>query len=79
MNANMLCYVGIVACLECTLGLPISEEHLEVVAKLVCFIFFKTLCFKVQCFLQTVGTQMVLQDFSLTEAERFKILVTCIL
>lgn len=56
---------------------PISERHLEVVAKLIHFIFsFKTLCFKIQCFFQTVGTQMVLQDFSLSESlsERFKIL-----
>lgn len=77
MNANILCCVGLVACLEYTLELPISEQHLEVVAKLFHFIFsFKTLCFKIQCFLQTVGTQMVLQDFSLREAlsERFKIL-----
>lgn len=68
MNANILCYVSTVACLEHTLELPISEEHLEVVAKLIHLISFKTLCFKIQCFLQTVGTQMVLQDFSLTEA-----------
>lgn len=77
MSANMLCYVDIVACLDYTLGFPISEEHLEVVVKLIHFIFsFKILCFKIQCFLQTVGTQIILQDFSLTEAlsERLRIL-----
>lgn len=32
MNANVLHYVGVVARLEYTLELPISEKHVEVVA-----------------------------------------------